>query len=208
MTWEKPFLATLAEQFGTGMRVVDYIHDPDGARQAINQWVSDQTHRKIPALIPAGALDATSRLTLVNALYFKAPWFTPFTAAARPAPFHRVDGTTVDTRMMELSATIAHARGPNWTAVRLPYAGQQAGHEPTVIVPGLRRLRHRPRPGRPGDCLDYQAPGGPAVHQHPRQQPGALPWFSLQTSKAPLADLMKVSSESPRRGWPATTSTR
>ncbi len=73
LAWRKPFLEVLAKDFGTGMRQVDYRTAAEPARQAINGWVSGQTHRRIPELIAAGLIDPMTRLVLVNALYFKAP---------------------------------------------------------------------------------------------------------------------------------------
>jgi serpin B len=73
MIWQQPFLDVLARDFGTGMRVVDYER-AEAARTSINAWVSQLTRTRIPNLIPAGVLNRDTRLTLVNALYFKAPW--------------------------------------------------------------------------------------------------------------------------------------
>ncbi len=36
------FLDTLAENYGAGLRLVDFSSNPEAARQTINQWVSDQ----------------------------------------------------------------------------------------------------------------------------------------------------------------------
>jgi len=134
VTWERPFLGTLASRFGTGVRQVDYVDDAEGARKLINQWVSDQTKGKIPQLIPAGALGADAVMTMVNALYFKAPWFHPFAEPSSPAPFHRIDGSVVQAPLMTGGGQqVTHLRGAGWTAVRLPYAGQKLAM--TVIVP-------------------------------------------------------------------------
>ena len=47
--------------------------------------------------MPDGALDFMTRLVLVNAIWFKAPWYDAFEPeATRPQPFHRSDGTTAD----------------------------------------------------------------------------------------------------------------
>jgi serine protease inhibitor len=45
-----------------GMRQVDYIHDAEAARQAINTWTSDQTHAKIPKLFPMMQSDSDAQL--------------------------------------------------------------------------------------------------------------------------------------------------
>jgi serine protease inhibitor len=141
VTWEHPFLDALAESFGTGMREVDYMHDHEAARKAINAWTSDQTHAKIPALIPSGMLDVTTRLVLVNAIYLKAPWAVPFEkSATQDRPFTRADGSTVDVAMMsyDSASSLAYARGPGWQAVDLVYDG--AGLAMVVVVPDAGHL--------------------------------------------------------------------
>jgi serine protease inhibitor len=141
VTWEPPFLDALAESFGTGMRQVDYLRDYEAARKAINAWTSDQTHAKIPALIPRGILDDTTRLVLVNAIYLKAPWAVPFEkSATRDRPFTRADGSTVDVPMMsyDSSSPLAYARGSGWQAIDLVYDG--AGLAMAVVVPDAGHL--------------------------------------------------------------------
>ena len=133
LPWQPPFLDSLARNFGAGLRTVDYEHDADGARQAINRWVSDQTRGKIADLIPSGALTPASRLTLVNALYFKAPWFSALTRTSRPGAFTRLDGTQVSVPQMFTGSALARASGDGWKAVQLEYAGE--GTAMTVIVP-------------------------------------------------------------------------
>jgi serpin B len=151
--WERPFLDALAESYGTGMRQVDYIHDSEAARQAINTWTSDQTHAKIPKLLPPGILDNTTRLVLVNAIYLKAPWAVPFDkTATRDGPFTRADGSTARVPMMESDSDtqLAYARGPGWQAVDLPY--DDGGLAMAVVVPDAGRLEDFVR-GFDGDLL-------------------------------------------------------
>ena len=70
--FEQPFLDLLAAEYGTGVRVVDYARDPEAARARINAWVSDATKDRIAQLLAPGAVDAITRLTIVNAIYMKA----------------------------------------------------------------------------------------------------------------------------------------
>jgi serine protease inhibitor len=137
LVWERPFLDVLAKDFGTGMRVVDYA-ERAAASSAINAWVSRQTHDRIRDLVPAEALSVDTRLVLANALYFKAPWQTPFRASAtQEAPFHRLDSSTVDAELM--SGTGARfGAGPGWVAVDLPYAREQLAM--AVVVPDTGRF--------------------------------------------------------------------
>jgi len=116
------FLDVLATNYGAGMRLVDYAADPEGARQAINGWVSDETRKKIQDLIPEGAIDGMTRLVLANAIYFKAGWRDPFDASATsPEDFHRLDGSTVEVPMMHQEESLGYAAGEGVQALELPY---------------------------------------------------------------------------------------
>ncbi|WP_007514484.1 MULTISPECIES: serpin family protein [Pseudofrankia] len=134
--WETPFLATLARYYGSGMRTVDFGADAAGAASAINAWVSKQTYDRIPRLLSAGDLDASTRLVLVNALYLRAPWQTPF-GDARPARFTRPDGSVVQAQLMAGTVSGAgYATGPGWQAVDVPYAGGELAMAVVLPDPG------------------------------------------------------------------------
>ena len=60
------------------MNVLDFHGDAETARGTINRWVEDKTRQKIRDIIPSGGLNADARLVLVNAIYFKGAWVTPF----------------------------------------------------------------------------------------------------------------------------------
>ncbi len=116
------FLDLLGENYGAGMRLVDFVADAEAARQAINRWVSDETRERIEDLIPEGAVDAMTRLVLANAIYFKAGWLHPFDdSATGPEPFHLLDGSTLDVPMMHHSETYGYAIREGFRAVELPY---------------------------------------------------------------------------------------
>jgi len=118
------FLDTLAANYGAGLRVLDFTKDVQGARQAINSWVSDQTEGRIKDLIPDGVLDATTRLVLTNAIYFNAAWQFPFDEqATADGPFHRLDGSQVTVPMMHVSESFAYTENDTYQAIELPYDG-------------------------------------------------------------------------------------
>lgn len=132
--WEQPFLDALARYYGAGMRLVDYRRDVEGARLAINHWVSRQTHAKIPHLMPEDILDALTRLVLVNAIYLKAPWEMPFEKSkTKNRPFRLGDGRRISPRTMRDKLSVVVTEGSGWRAARLPYAGRQLAM--TVLVP-------------------------------------------------------------------------
>ncbi len=134
MALEPAYLEALAARYGAGLRLVDYRGDTEGARKTINGWVGEQTEHRIPELLAPGVLTTDSRLTLVNAIYLKAPWLKAFTAdATQPGPFTRADGSTVQVPLMSTSDAMSSATGSGWTAVEIPYVGGSLAM--TVILP-------------------------------------------------------------------------
>lgn len=137
ISWNQAFLDGLAVDFGAAMRVADYAKQTEQARQAINGWVSDVTRKTIPALIGPGTLNASTRLTLVNALYLKAPWASPFEPSRTAAgSFTRSSGGPAQVPFMHQNVDAAYAAGNGWRAVRLDYVGRLAM---TLVLPDAGR---------------------------------------------------------------------
>ena len=113
---EQPYLERIAATFGSGLRLLDYKADPEAARKAINAWVSDQTAKRIPELIPKATpplIDKLTRLVLVNAIYLKATWENEFAKSeTKPAPFTRLDGSRVAVPTMHASSTATRPTPP------------------------------------------------------------------------------------------------
>jgi serpin B len=118
------FLDTLAENYGAGLRLLDYIKAPEEARITINDWVSEQTEGRIEDLIPPGAIDSLTRLVLTNAIYFNAAWQYPFDENATiDGVFNLLDGSEVTVPMMRQAEQFAYTEGDGYQAVELPYDG-------------------------------------------------------------------------------------
>lgn len=130
--FEADFLDVLAENYGAGLRLVDFAQAAEAARQQINSWVEEQTQDKIKDLIPEGALDSMTRLVLANAIYFKAAWQSQFDAAnTQDAPFTLLDGSQVNAPTMRQTGSMNYAASDGWQAVELAYEG---GRQSMVIL--------------------------------------------------------------------------
>lgn len=124
--WEQPYLDSLGSRFGAGIRLVDYVGDPEAARSRINGWVREQTEARIPELLEPGSVSTLTRLALVNAIYLKAAWYRPFLVAASTAgPFTGADGSSTTATFVHGRQGVGFAEGDGWFAVDLPYVGQQ-----------------------------------------------------------------------------------
>lgn len=133
--FNQPYLNTLAGQYGAGLRVVDFAQDPEGARQLVNDWVAEQTEERIRDILPQGAIDATTRLVLANAIYFNAGWLFPFDpAATEEGAFNLLDGAQTSVPMMHLNTIRApYYQGKGYQAILLPYTGEKV--DMLVILP-------------------------------------------------------------------------
>ena len=132
MPIQQAYLDALASRFGAGLRLVDYSHDAAGACKLIDDWVGDQTEKRIPKLLDQ--LDPATRLVLVNAIYLKAPWLEPFVKeATADADFTLLDGKTVRVPMMSDASVRDYAAGAGWQAADLAYVGGSLAM--TVVVP-------------------------------------------------------------------------
>lgn len=133
------FLDTIALNYGAGIQLSDFINQSEAVRQEINSWVSDQTEDKIKDLIPEGVLDSDTRMALVNAIYFKADWLSPFDADSTfDAPFHLLDGSQVNVPTMNKGTFIPYAAGDGWQAIELAYQGEAAAMD--IILPDEGRF--------------------------------------------------------------------
>jgi serpin B len=120
IVWQQGFLTVLAKMYDAGMRAVDF-GSPEAARALVNDWTAHQTHDRIPEILPEGVLDRLTRLVLVNAIYFKAPWRSPFEkTATTPGRFHRGDGSTVEARLMSTDEGATYVAGRHFRGARLP----------------------------------------------------------------------------------------
>jgi serpin B len=120
------FLDLLAENYDAGMRLVDFIHNPDGSRSTINKWVSSETEKKIEELISRDLITPDVRLVLTNAIYFDAAWEHKFKKeATRPGPFKLLDDTEVTVDMMRQNTSFGYTEGEGYQAVELPYDGRE-----------------------------------------------------------------------------------
>jgi len=118
------FLDVLAENYGAGLRILDFINETEQSRVAINKWVSDQTEGRIKDLIPQGAIDALTRLVLTNAIYFNAAWEYPFDEdMTADGLFYLLEGGQVTVPMMKQTEAFGYTEGEGYQAVELQYDG-------------------------------------------------------------------------------------
>ena len=120
------FLDLLAENYGAGLRILDFMKALEQSRITINNWVSDQTESRIEDLIPQGVLNPATVLVLTNAIYFNAAWQYPFEEnMTNNGPFYLLDGNNITVPMMRQTEGFGYAEDDDYQAVELPYDGRE-----------------------------------------------------------------------------------
>jgi serpin B len=137
VAWQAPFLDELTTGFDSSMWMADYATDPEHARREINDWVAEHTREHIPELLPEGSITSDTRLTLTNALWFKAPWPKDLDEVGRQ-PFTTASKEAIEAPMVRTTGSYAHQDRDGWESVTLPYAGDDLAM--TFVVPDDGRL--------------------------------------------------------------------
>lgn len=129
------FLQVARNDYEGSLRLVDFARAAEAARLTINRWVEGRTNDKIKDLLQEGAIDASTRLVLTNAIYFKGSWLKPFETkqTQKGAVFHRADGSTVKIDMMNVTGEFGYAEAEGVQALQLPYAGKEVSM--VVVLP-------------------------------------------------------------------------
>lgn len=134
-SFKQAFLDILAQHYEAGIFTVDFIQNPEGARNGINNWVAEETEDKIEDLIPPGAINPLTRLVLANAIYFNGSWMHPFDQnATSEAPFFTLDNSEISVDMMKLyGERFLYRQGENYQVLNLPY--MSSDFVMTLLVP-------------------------------------------------------------------------
>jgi len=133
------FLDVLAEDYGAGLRILDFASAPEESRVTINNWVSDQTEGRIEDLIPQGLINALTRLVLTNAIYFNAAWQYPFEEdITDDGAFYLLKGNEITVPMMRQTESFGYAEGDGYRAIELPYDGRELSM--VILLPARDRF--------------------------------------------------------------------
>ncbi|KAH3790629.1 hypothetical protein DPMN_168834 [Dreissena polymorpha] len=96
------YIKAVVKHFASDVKYVDFTSNPEGSRQEINKWVEEVTNEKIKNLLPNGSIDASTKMVVANAIYFKGNWATQFEPkSTTQTDFHTFDGKSLKIEMMK-----------------------------------------------------------------------------------------------------------
>ncbi|XP_053470813.1 leukocyte elastase inhibitor-like isoform X2 [Ictalurus furcatus] len=146
------FLKETKTHYHAELETVDFKANAESARVNINNWVEKQTKEKIKNLLQKGIVDNSTRLVLVNALYFKGSWEKQFKVdATQELPFKLNKKETKPVQMMNQDAEFPLAFIPDLRCkiLEMPYKGKELSM--LIMLPveiednttGLEKLEHQ-----------------------------------------------------------------
>ncbi|KAG0443150.1 hypothetical protein HPB47_015237 [Ixodes persulcatus] len=135
-SYQKELVCTFAAMF----RSVDVAAETSAMESEVNEWVKNKTRGKISGFkIPADTL-----MALLNAIYFKGLWETPFKLNnTSPLPFYNKGSQETKVETMTRRGKVPFTYEPDFAAIELSYKGDR--HCMVIVLPsekkGLPKLR-------------------------------------------------------------------
>jgi serine protease inhibitor len=132
LQFHQAFFDTTARYFGARVEGLDF-RDEQAALGRINGWAREQTNGRIEKVLDQIRADDQA-MFLLNALYFKGDWTSPFvTASTQPAEFTRADGSKQTVQTMTQRRVFPVWRAADFIAVEMPYG--KGAFAMTLLVP-------------------------------------------------------------------------
>ncbi|MBV6458256.1 MAG: hypothetical protein HONBIEJF_01381 [Fimbriimonadaceae bacterium] len=125
------YLKEVSEKFQAKVSEVDFSQPETPA--TINNWVKEATKDKIDSIVPE-KIEPNVRMYLINAVYFKGKWSTPFEKeATTEQDFIKADGSAVKAPLMRRNGMMKTYESDDLRGVWLPYGSDRFGM--AVLVP-------------------------------------------------------------------------
>eukprot|EP01018_Ginkgo_biloba_P024080 Gb_00302 [translate_table: standard] len=135
------FKQITSRHYFTEARPVDFVNKANASREEVNKWAAHETKGKIQEVLPDGSVDASTRLILANALYFKGKWEEPFKSSdTTESCFYLLNGGSVQVPTMTTSEKQFITRVDDYKILRLPYSqgGDGRSFAMYIILPNER----------------------------------------------------------------------
>lgn len=129
------FKLTIQHGFRSTLQFVDFAKEGARSAQTINQWVSQQTERKINNLVNPQDVTAQTRLLLTTALYSRGAWSHPFdTKQTKRMPFQITPQRSLMANMMHATTLYALWKGEKWDLLEIPYQQGEEGGQLALAI--------------------------------------------------------------------------
>lgn len=123
--FKEDFLELTRDNYGPGLKEVDFVRHTEAARKEINAWVQKETNDKIKDLLKPNTITPLTRLVLTNAIYFKGDWKSQFKKdQTRDEVFNDGLDRKIKTPMMHQTMKFKYLDAGALQVLEMPYAGE------------------------------------------------------------------------------------
>ncbi|XP_029825704.2 intracellular coagulation inhibitor 1-like [Ixodes scapularis] len=124
----------LVDTFAAMFRSVDVVAEKSAMESEVNEWVKNKTRGKISGFeIPSDTI-----MALLNAIYFKGLWKTPFKLNnTSPLPFYNKGSEEVKVETMMRYGNVPFTSEPDFEAIELSYKGDR--HCMVIVLPSEKK---------------------------------------------------------------------
>lgn len=178
---------TLIKDFLSDIETTNFLKPEEAAFQ-VNSWVSNVTHNRVNSLIVPDALSAQTQLLLVNGIYLKGVWLTPFRIEqTAEKSFSPSPGVEITVPIMHHTGKFRAGDDPSLGAkwVELPFDDEEFSM--VLVLPHerhcLEKLVSQMKPQHLSNMLGTRGT---------KQVSLALPRFKLSTQMSLVPTLMKL----------------
>lgn len=196
---KKDYTKALKEHYDADSYSVNFAGN--STLKKVNGWCSTKTSGLIPKMFDE--LNASTRILLINALYFKGSWQNKFDKArTKNEPFTTLSGQQKEVPMMNLTASLAAYQDDEVSFVRLPYgngafvmeavlpAGDFNRFIENLDVAQLERWRMAPN-----SSVQLQFPKFKVEFDTKKQLPLIMNALGMKKAFTGMAEFGKISSE-------------
>ena len=123
------YLTFVKTKYSSELKNVDFMDDAERetASKDINEWVEQKTNDKIKDILGESDLQSSTRLVLVNAIYFYGDWQTQFEKAGTvTAPFFLSTSEQIQHLFMNRQGSYNYYEDSKIKAIELPYKDSKA----------------------------------------------------------------------------------
>ncbi|XP_064235122.1 serpin B13-like isoform X5 [Aotus nancymaae] len=174
------YLDYVEKYYHASLEPVDFVNAADESRKKINSWVESQTNEKIKDLLPDGSISSSTKLVLVNTVYFKGQWDREFKKEnTKEEKFWMKKNTSKSVQMMTQSHSFSFAFLEDLQAkiLGIPYKNNDLSM--FVLLPndidGLEKIIDKISPEK---LVEWTSPG----HLEERRVNLHLPRFEVEDS--------------------------
>lgn len=134
------FVNQVKNNYQASISEMDFIKNAEGERKKINEWVEEQTNKRIKELLAQGMVTPGTKLVLVNTIWLKAKWLTPFDHDNTREDIFHAQAMDIKKPFMHMTTGVNYAEDENMQLIELPYKSQKLSMLVLLPVKGHEKI--------------------------------------------------------------------